>query len=283
MSILFTNPLRSSVSSSGADSLYSTLFLVEAAQDVGIVPVLRVLQDVHVRPQRHVGQGPRAGQNPVGIRSRRAGLERERLYPHVFYLGVQLLVELEPEVPGVTPRELLRVPGTNPLLGRYGTTVGGPRETKVESYRYKDPVHFVVKHTIFLGRPSQPGDRGRVLLGRDGSVVGRERECKVQSCGHKDSFHFTYKMRQKNFDWQQLSVETLRNTIRKLRQRAILFRQHRYGTRQTKQDLVRLLEELFYLVRTNGSMAHLHHRRLRFELYYSHGLFFLNPSYTEPL
>ena len=82
-------------------------------------------------------------------------------------------------------------------------------------------------------------------------------------------------MRQKNFDWQQLSVETLRNTIRKLRKRAILFRQHRYGTRQTKQDLV--------LVRTNGSMAHLHHRRLRFELYYSHGLFFLNPSYTEPL
>lgn len=80
-----------------------------------------------------------------------------------------------------------------------------------------------------------------------------------------------------------LSVALLRNTIRSLRRRAILFRQHRYGTRQTKQDLVRVLNDLFFLVRTSGGMSHLHHRRLRFELFYSHGLFFLNPSYTQPL
>ena len=90
-------------------------------------------------------------------------------------------------------------------------------------------------------------------------------------------------MKEKKFDWQNLSVGLLRNTIRLLRKRAILFRHHKFGTRQTKQDLVRLLDSLFFLVRKTNSLAHLHHRRLRFELFYTHGLFFLNPSYTEPL
>ena len=90
-------------------------------------------------------------------------------------------------------------------------------------------------------------------------------------------------MRHRVFDWQALPVSLLRSTIRKLRRRAILFREHRFGTRQSKQDLVALLDSLFYLVRTSGSLYHLHHRRLQFELFYSHGLFFLNPSYTEPL
>ena len=41
--------------------------------------------------------------------------------------------------------------------------------------------------------------------------------------------------------FQRLPVRALRHVIRKLRSRAIMFRHHHFNTRQTKQDLVRLL------------------------------------------
>ena len=90
-------------------------------------------------------------------------------------------------------------------------------------------------------------------------------------------------MRQKKFNWQELSVELLRSTIRKLRRRAILFKCHHFNTRETKQDLIHCLDSLFFLVRKADSLYHLHHRRLQFELYYMRGHFFLNPSLTRPL
>ena len=88
---------------------------------------------------------------------------------------------------------------------------------------------------------------------------------------------------EKNFEWQAYSVSTLRNTVRRLRRRAILFKHHHYGTRQTKQDLVGLLEGLFWLVRDRDPFYHLHHRRLRFELYCFRGTFYLDPQCKEPL
>ena len=50
-------------------------------------------------------------------------------------------------------------------------------------------------------------------------------------------------------NFQALPVRALRHVIRKLRRRAILFNCHHFNTRRTKQDLVRLLDSLFFRVR----------------------------------
>ena len=81
----------------------------------------------------------------------------------------------------------------------------------------------------------------------------------------------------KKFSWQDLTVPTLRHVIRKLRLRAIMFKHHHFNTRETKQDLVRLLDSLFHFVGTRGSVDCLDHRRLKFQLYHCQGSFFLDP------
>ena len=85
----------------------------------------------------------------------------------------------------------------------------------------------------------------------------------------------------KNF--QAWSVAQLRHLIRRLRRRAILFKCHHFNTRKTKQDLIRLLEELFALVHTRGLVEHYHHRRLVFDFYHAAGEFWLDENCTELL
>ena len=84
--------------------------------------------------------------------------------------------------------------------------------------------------------------------------------------------------------FQRLPVRTLRHLIRKLRSRAIMFRHHHFNTRRTKQDLVRLLGSLFFVVRvTARGVVHLHHRRLVFDLWFLDEGFFLDPDCTQPV
>ena len=80
-----------------------------------------------------------------------------------------------------------------------------------------------------------------------------------------------------------MSVTTLRHLIRRLRRRAILFKCHHFNTRKSKQDLVYLLSELFYLVRSKHLVDHFHHRLLRFEFYHSAGEFWLDHRLQDPL
>ena len=90
-------------------------------------------------------------------------------------------------------------------------------------------------------------------------------------------------MEKNSFSWQTFTVPVLRHVIRKLRARAIMFSHHHFNTRESKQSLVRLLESLFEWVGARGSLDLLNHRRLKFQLYHSHGRFFLDPLYKEEL
>ena len=58
---------------------------------------------------------------------------------------------------------------------------------------------------------------------------------------------------------------------------------HHFNTRETKQDLVRLLDSLFRYVGSRGSLDCLDHRRLKFQLYHMRGHFFLDPQLQEAL
>jgi hypothetical protein len=87
----------------------------------------------------------------------------------------------------------------------------------------------------------------------------------------------------KSFDWQQFTVPALRSVVRRLRRRAILFKIHHFNSRETKQDLVRLLDSLFEWAGSRGGLDYLVHRRLKFELYHSHSRFFLDPRYSQEL
>ena len=62
-----------------------------------------------------------------------------------------------------------------------------------------------------------------------------------------------------------------------------MFKHHHFNTRETKQDLVRLLDSLFRYVGSRGSLDCLDHRRLKFQLYHAHGRFFLDPLYKVEL
>ena len=85
-------------------------------------------------------------------------------------------------------------------------------------------------------------------------------------------------------DFQALPVRALRHVIRKLRRRAILFTCHHFNTRRTKQDLVRLLDSLFFRVReTEQGAVHLHHRRLVFDLWLKDDDFFLDSDCSQPV
>ena len=85
-------------------------------------------------------------------------------------------------------------------------------------------------------------------------------------------------------DFQTLPVRALRHVIRKLRRRAILFNCHHFNTRRTKQDLVRLLDSLFFRVReTEQGAVHLHHRRLVFDLWLKDDDFFLDSDCSQPV
>ena len=85
-------------------------------------------------------------------------------------------------------------------------------------------------------------------------------------------------------DFQTLPVRVLRHVIRKLRRRAILFNCHHFNTRRTKQDLVRLLDSLFFRVReTEQGAVHLHHRRLVFDLWLKDDDFFLDSDCSQPV
>ena len=83
--------------------------------------------------------------------------------------------------------------------------------------------------------------------------------------------------------FQMLPVRVLRHLIRKLRSRAIMFRCHHFGTRQTKQDLVRLLERLFFEVRRTLGVVHFRHQRFPFDLYLKDDEFFLDFHCTQPV
>ena len=66
--------------------------------------------------------------------------------------------------------------------------------------------------------------------------------------------------------------------------RAILFNCHHFNTRRTKQDLVRLLDSLFFRVReTEQGAVHLHHRRLVFDLWLKDDDFFLDSDCSQPV
>ena len=83
--------------------------------------------------------------------------------------------------------------------------------------------------------------------------------------------------------FQDWSVPTLRHLIRRLRKRAILFKCHHFNTRRTKQDLVTLMNDLFYLVRAKGLVQHYHHRNLVFDFYAAAGEFWADEQLSELL